>query len=221
VKANIPEGLTGEHQREIKGILQPLLNKLQDHGAGQIVVCLNETKEEGPAPRFVGYLLSEEMDRVRQHRGEPDPGVARFGHTPTSFMYEECLRQGGKILELDWTKDEDLRKMKPTEQAQSLKRGIKYLMLRAIEVDGRLAGVLGIGFKGKPDDKGKSYTEATLKDEAQPPSELVQCLERNFQLGGPSPTSGTNAVETLQQAVASLTHAVKLFGDAFRSPSKR
>jgi hypothetical protein len=190
VRANIPKDLAIDHQRGIARVLQPILDKLERHGAGQIVVCMNETGKEEPAPRFVGYLLGKEVDDIRKKKGEPDPGYARFGGRPTSFMYEECLSRKGRMLEVDRTKLDDQTKMKLTEEAQSLTRGITYLMLRAINVDGRWAGLVGIGFqdKDKPKDGVKDEFNMVLTEVATH-SELVKYLEENFEAGGPLVTS--------------------------------
>ena len=207
MKANIPQDLTRDQQQEIEGILRNILGQLEPYGAKQVVVCLNETKEERPAPRFVGYSLGDEMNKVRIMRGEPDPAVARFGDRPTSFMYEKCLGLKGKILELNWENPDDLAQMTSTEQAQSLKRGIKYQMLRAINFDRKWAGILGIGFTKAPNVKEPFVEALTLRDQAT--RNLVDYLEKKFEPGGPSATSDTDTQleETIHQVSAGISQA--------------
>jgi hypothetical protein len=195
VTADIPEELTDQDRDRLQGIVRPILDSLQAVRAKQIVLLLNETKKQEPAPVFASYCLGPEMEEVRKARRERDPAVWRFGERTTSFMYDECLRLKGAKLERDWTKVEHLRQMKPQEQAQSLKRGIKYLRMKALDVNGKWAGILSIGFSDLPHTAEiKDNIDSVLDDATRPESTLVRYLREHFKPGGPPHISESNRV---------------------------
>jgi hypothetical protein len=182
-RARIPGEISLAHYADVNRLLLDLLDELN---AMQVVARLNETAKEEPAPVFIGWVENTLRQRTRLEKNDPHPALLRAGDTDSSTTYERCYREG--IVERDWMKPEHVQERRSNELCLSQKTGVNYLRVIRIEVreDGqprRGVGVLGAGFRQKPDDLAK--IDDILRTWAQSDSrELVPYLTKSFALGG-------------------------------------
>jgi len=187
-KVKIPGGITAE---DFLTISKHLRGVLKETNAKQVVLRLNETGKDEPAPVFVGWVEDPELTEERLEKNEPDPGLFRFADTTPSTTYDKCFRNGGDPNERNWKLPSHLKERKPKELGQASKAGVNYLrFIGIIGGDGnarRCVGILSAGFSEKPDDFTIEKVDKILKRWAQSSSsELVAFFKGTFELGGPA-----------------------------------
>ncbi len=185
-QADIPAGITPEHFIQIRKFL---LEILQDIPAEQAGMRLNVTNRQDPAPVVVGWVEGEILKNARIGKGDPDPGLYRFGDRGRpSDVYSACLNtdQKGVIQERNW--NTQLSEKFEEAKAQAPKCGIKYQRFIPIMVDEggrtRCAGTITVGFLQKPDSSIIHKADEILKSRAQDKSHITNFLKDNFRLGG-------------------------------------
>lgn len=201
---NIPEGISIAEFREIADLLTSILN---DVGASQVSMRLNESQRNNDAPfgddryfhfsYFVGSMQDAATRDTRKAKQIPDPGLYRFGDNVTSKEIREAVGKAvvGSPSNLFATRgwepntsqfSESQTKKGMGSRGMGRESGLQLQKYIGIKVDGRCVGTVGVSFATVPanietlEDKLKGWVR-----EPGIPNTLIDYLRNNFNLWGP------------------------------------
>jgi hypothetical protein len=187
-KARIPGGVAPEHFMEIRNLLNRVVKDI-DAVTGRepkwVSSRLNETGRDDPSPFFVGWVENDALKKERVNNNLPDPGLFRFADNIYTQLYAESLKGSG-IVRRNWTRQRGERLCKnlyvSNIGAYDLDMETHRLSI-AIKADGHYVGTLNAGFSKDPGTSANKTIESWAQDSK---SALVQYLNKEFELGGPS-----------------------------------
>lgn len=185
----IPGGITADDFMAMRNFLLEVRNQV---GAKQVIMRLNRTGEEIPAPVFVSWVEDDAIAkrRTEKERNEPDPGLFRFGDSNYSVVYNQTISAGpGVLRERSWTRPY----AEKSDQAKALVQEADLNYQRYIGIivgDGkkrRCVGTLSVAFSDKPDARSRASIDQVLKNWAlESRSPLVIFLRSHLAVSGPN-----------------------------------
>jgi len=186
----IPGGVTLADFGKIDGFLRQIL---QETEAKEVHLRVNDSDDNELAPVFVGWVEDSVLKKNREAKNHPDPGLYRFGDTVLSSIYMEAYEEarkvrGAALFAKDW--DAHLHEKRSDEKALAPKAGVKHQKCIGLVLKKNGAnvfvGTLNVGFSAPPVGQANKKAESAMQQWAAPASPLVQWLDSEFKLLGPS-----------------------------------
>jgi len=198
---NIPEGITLSEFSAIKSYLDAIL---QDLGANQVSMRLNESRRNGSEPGdenaffnisfFVGSVQDAATSDTRKDLQMPDPGLYRFGDNVTSKEIREAVRKAvdGNLNDLfanrGWPNPQNIQKKGMGSKGMGREAGLKLQKYIGIKISGRCVGTLGVSFNVDTPTNIQAVENKIIGWAREPgsPATLIGYLQNTFNLWGPT-----------------------------------
>jgi hypothetical protein len=195
-QTRIPVDVTFEHYIAVKSVLEHFLEQIEGivGNAPKWVSCrLNQTNSADPKPFFLGWVENDALRKIRTNENKPDPGLFRFLDDVDAPVYRNCLKNAGDVWRESLPKLTAGKRINPKIEPLFLYLDCGYFGLPkdqetcrlsiAIKVNGRCVGTLNTGLSKDP---GTSINNKMKEWGQSSTSELVQYVNNEFALGGPT-----------------------------------